>query len=350
MSFNRPTRSAIIDRIRSDFDSRLDGADSRLPASVLDVKARTYAGACDGLYGYLDWLARQILPDTADADILTRHAGIWKLPRKAAIGAAGIVGMTGIQGSIVPIGTALVRDDDVEFRTTAAATLGLGTTTVAVEEVAGGVAGNTATATVLRFVAPIAGVNAGAVVQAPGLVGGAAEEDDEALRARLLARIRTPPTGGSASDYQRWALEVPEVTRAWVFPKWMGVGTVGVTFVLDRREDILPQPADLDAVKAYLDALRPVTADVVVFAPTPSPLDLRIRLAPDSPTTRAAVLAELDDFFARDAEPEGTIYISRLREAISIAAGETWHDLELPELNFTAGPGELPVLGEVEWV
>jgi uncharacterized phage protein gp47/JayE len=350
VSFNRPTLTGIITRIRGDFDSRLPGADSKLPASVLDVFARTYAGAAHGLYGFIDWLSRQILPDTADTEILARHAANWGLTRKAAVGAAGNVLVTGNQGTVIPAGTAFVRDDGVEYRSTAAITLLPGATAVPVEEVAGGPTGDTAADTVLRFVAPIAGVNAAAPVDPAGLTGGAIEEDDEALRARLLARIRTPPTGGSSGDYERWALEVPEVTRAWVLPGWMGAGTVGVTFVLDGRIDILPQPGDLDLVDAYIDQRRPVTAALVVFAPEPFPIDMRIRLVPDSAATRDAVLAELDDFFARDAEPGGTIYISRIREAISIAAGETWHDLELPELNIQAAPGSLPVLGEVEFL
>ncbi|MCM3419065.1 baseplate J/gp47 family protein [Sphingopyxis alaskensis] len=350
MSFNRPTRSTIIDRIRGDFDSRLPGADSRLPASVLDVLARTYAGAVDGLYGYQAWIAANILPDTADSDILARHAGIWGLTRKGAVGAAGTVALTGVQGTAVPIGSALVRDDGVEFRTTAAVTLGLGNTSAPVEEVAGGLPGNTATGTLLRFVAPIAGVDADATVEAPGLDGGAAEEDDEALRTRLLARIRTPPQGGASGDYERWTLEVAEVTRAWVFPAWMGAGTVGVTFVLDGRADILPTVDDIAAVEAWLDARRPVTANVVVFAPEPFPIDFRIRLTPDTAETRAAVLAELADCFARDAQPGGTMFISREREAVSIAAGEASHELELPELNQTVPAGSLPVLGEVEFV
>lgn len=350
MSFNRPTRSALIERISADYDSRLPGADSRLPASVLNVMARTDAGTADGLYGYLDWLSRQILPDTADTDILARHAGNWGVPRKGAVGASGTVAVTGPLDTIIPAGTALVRDDDVEFRTTAAITLLGAPTAVPVEELLGGPAGDTAAGTALRFVAPIAGVNAVAPVLAPGISGGAAEEDDEALRARLLTRIRTPPTGGSKGDYERWALEVPEVTRAWVFANWMGAGTVGVTFVLDGRADILPLAGDIDLVQAYIDERRPVTADLVVFAPEPFAIDLRIRLVPDTADTRTAVLAELADFFARDAEPGGTIYISRMREAISIAAGETWHELQLPELDVMVEPGSLPVLGEVDFL
>lgn len=350
MPFNRPTLSGLIARGRADIESRLTGADAKLPASVLDVHARVRAGGINGLYGYLDWISRQVLPDSADEEILARHAARWGVMRKGAVGATGNVGLTGTPGAPVPAGSAMVRDDGVEYRTTATVAIGAGVTIAAVEEVAGGVAGDTAAATQLRFVAPVAGVDAVATVQAPGLTGGAAEEDDEALRARLLARIRTPPNGGSKSDYERWAVEVAEVTRAWVFPEWMGAATVGVTFVLDGRADILPLPADLDLVEAYIEARRPVTAKLVVFAPEPFPIDVRIKIVPDTAETRAAVLAELDDFFRRDAQPGGMIYLSRMREAASIAAGEAWHDLELPSLNIQARGGALPVLGDVEWV
>lgn len=349
MTFNRPTLTQLITRARADQDARLPGADSRLPASVLDVLARAHSGAVNGLYGYLDWLARQLLPDAAEAEFLARHADIWRVTRKGAIGAAGNISCTGTAGAAVPIGSLLVTAAGREYRTTAAAVIGGGATPVPVQDVAGGLAGNLAVGAALTFAAPIAGVNAAAVVAAGGLAGGADEEDDEALRTRLLTRIRTPPQGGALADYVSWALEVPEVTRAWAFREWMGAGTVGVTFVMDGRPSILPEPEDIDAVAAYLDERRPVTATPVVFAPVAYPIDVRIRLNPATLAVKDAVIAELEDFFARDAAPGGTIRVSRLREAVSIAAGEVWHDLELPSENITVGPGGLPVLGVVSW-
>lgn len=350
MSFVRPTQSALIGQARDDFAARLPGADSRLPASVVDVLARVGAAGLGGLYGYLDWLSRQLHEDTADGDILARKASIWGVNRKAAVPAGGTVMVTGTTGTAVPLGSELARGDALRVRTLAAVTLGMGPTAVLVEAVDGGVIGNSAAATALTFIAPIAGVNAIAAVDGSGLVGGGEEESDEALRARLLARIRAPAHGGSRSDYERWALEVAEVTRVWVYPDWMGAGSVGVTFVCDGRVNILPQPADLDMVAAWLDPLRPVTATPVVFAPTPFEVDLSIRIVPDGPAVRAAITLELDDFFARDAEPGGTIHVSRLREAISIAAGESWHDLELPSQSFHAAPGVIPVLGDITWL
>jgi uncharacterized phage protein gp47/JayE len=42
----------------------------------MPVLARTLGGAAYGLYGYLDWIAEQILPDKADESTLERIAAL----------------------------------------------------------------------------------------------------------------------------------------------------------------------------------------------------------------------------------------------------------------------------------
>src|SRR3546814_16959671 len=76
----------------------------------------------------------------------------------------------------------------------------------------------------LTFSSPIAGVHAVAAVAVGGLAGGADEEADDALRARLIGRIQKPVSGGKKTDYEVWALEVAGVTRSWVYPGWPGIG------------------------------------------------------------------------------------------------------------------------------
>jgi uncharacterized phage protein gp47/JayE len=349
MPFNRPTLSDLIARNRSDIETRLPGADSALRHSVLDVLARMHGGAMSGAYGYLDFIARQILPDTAEGEFLARHASIWGIRRKAAVAATATAIATGVNGTVIPEGAQALRIDGRAYRVTAAATVAAGVASLVLEAVEAGPDSDLTSGAVLTLASAILGVNASITVNAIG-VPGALEEDDASLLARLLDRIRTPPQGGSRSDYRAWALAQPGVTRAWVYPGWMGAGTVGVAFVMDQRDDIIPEPADIAAVQAALDALRPVTAEVVVFAPTPEPLDVVVRIAPNTPAVRSAVEAELADFLAREAEPGGTIYRSRLSETISLAEGEFSHSLELPDADFTPPPGHIPALGTVTFV
>lgn len=349
MPFNRPTLADLVGRVRDDIDTRMPGADSRLRRSVLDVLARIHAAATSGLYAFLDWIWRQVFPDTAEAAQLNRWAAIWGVTRKTATAASGAVQLTGDNGVLVPADTALLRSDGVEYRTALAATIDGGIAVVQVAAVDAGGTGNAEPGQHLTFASPVAGVGAIATVSADGLAGGSAEEGDDALRARLLDRIRRPPHGGNQSDYERWALEHAEVTRAWVYPQLLGPGTVSIYFVMDGRGDPIPGPADVASVQAYIDGLRPVTAAVSVFAPIPEPLDLTIQAVPPSDAVKAAIAAEIADLLYREAEPGGTILISHIREAISVAAGETDHVVDSPIGNVTAEPGKIHVPGVITW-
>lgn len=347
MSFNRPTLTELRDRAIADLNGALPGADSRLRRSVLSVLAKTHAGAMYLFYGALSWVARQLMPDTAEAEHLARWAAIWGVDRKAASGSSGTVSVTGVDGAIVPAGSQLRRVDGTSFRTTAAVTIGVDGALAPVQSIDVGAASVTPAGTALQFSVPVSGVNVAAV--AGVLTGGADEESDDDLLARLLTRIRTPPNGGAAADWVAWALAFGGVTRAWSFPGWMGPGTVGVTCVFDGREDILPLEADLDALTAYLEPLRPVTATAVLFAPQPAYVNPVIRVSPDTPEIRAAITAELIDLFRREAKPGGTMYFSRMVEAISLAAGEHNHLLLSPATNLTFDAPDMPTLGDIAW-
>lgn len=350
MPFARPTLSELINRTLADTTSRLS-ADELLRRADAEVLARVLAGAAHGLYGYIDWLSRQILPDTSESEWLERHASLWLSEgRKPAAAATGAVSFTGVSGSVVPSGTVLRTAAGVQVATVADVTLSGGAGSAAAEAVEAGAAGNLIAGTPLSLVSPIAGVQSTALVAAGGITGGADIEDDEALRARVIDRIQQPPQGGCAYDYVAWALQVEGVTRAWVYPQELGLGTVTVRFVRDDDASLIPDAGEVATVQAHIDALRPVTAQVTVVAPVAVPLDITITgLVPDTAAVRAAIQAEVTDLLRREAVPGGTILISRLREAISIAAGESDHVLTSPTANITHATGELAVLGTITW-
>lgn len=355
MPFQRPTLPDLIDRAASDIESRLPGTDARLRRSNLNVLARMHAGAVHGLYGMLDWLSRQVLPDSAEAEYLARWASIWGVSRLAAVAATGSITLTGATGSVVPAGTVLQRSDGALFATTAEVAFTTTTASASVTAQVAGATGNTAANTTLSLVSPISGVQSSAVVASGGLTGGVDSETDERLRARLLARIQAPPQGGNTTDYAQWARAVAGVTRVWVFPGWLGIGTVGVGFVMDDAPgSIIPDAATVTKVADYIDPRRPVTADVTVFAPTAAPQAMTIRLSPNTTTVQAAVTAELNDLFRREAQVEdgtgsGKILLSRINEAISIASGETDHVLVSPTADITLTKGQIATLGVITW-
>lgn len=351
MPFERPTLAELNDRAIAGINTRLPGADALLLRSNLGVLARIQSGAIHSLYGFLDFLASQLFPDTSEAEFLERQAAIFGVTRKAATAAAGTVDFTGTELSAIPLGTLLQAGDGTEIATTAAGAIAAGVAAVAVEVVAPGVAGNLAAGVSLGLVSPVAGIDATATVAAGGLTGGADGESDDSLRARLLDRIRQPPHGGAASDYEQWSLQVAGVTRVFVAPTEQGLGTVVVRFAVDDDPaGPIPDAAKVAEVQAFIDPLRPVTADVIVLAPIAVPLNFTIQLTPNTATVQAAVDAELRDLLRREAKPGATILISHIREAVSIAAGETDHVVSVPAADVAHGPGDMAVFGAITWV
>lgn len=352
MAFARPTLTELIDRVTADMSTRVLGVEGAvLRRSLLGLIARSEAGAVHMLYGYLDWIARNALPDTAEDEILDRWAAIW-LPngRKAASYAGGEVTFTGTNGAIIPAGTILLRADGVQYETQAEATIAGGTATFEVEAVAAGVAGNLTASSAVFLLSPIAGVNSSGVVATGGITGGADVESDERLRERIIERIQSPPQGGSEADYIAWAKEVAGVTRVWVTPNGMGPSTVVVRFTTDDDPGgIIPGAGVVDDVQAYIDERKPVTAEVYVSAPVAAALNMDIAISPNTAAVRAAVTAELEAVLRRDAEPGGTILISRLRAAVSNATGESDNEITSPTADVTHAGGEIAVLGTINF-
>lgn len=362
MAFTRPTLAELVTRIRGDFRSRLEISGSLLRRAMADVLAVVWAGAVHLLHGHLEWLGRQLFPATSDRDYLLSQAAMYGITPTPATYATGTVTATGVDTTVIPLGTILVRDDGVTYTTDAEATIGSTTTgevTVAVTAVDAGADGNMAAAEILSFESPITDVDSAVTVDADadgdGLAGGVDEEDTDGTRSRLLLRLREPPQGGATQDYEAWALAVAGVTRAWVYENENGLGTVVVRFVLDGEVDIFPGAGVVSDVQDALDAERPVTAEVTAEAPTQLDVDFTITVTPDTTAVRAAVEAELEDLLVREAEPgdgagRGTILLSKMLGAISVAAGVEDFSLTSPAADVVPATGELAVLGTITWL
>lgn len=357
MAYTRPTLTELRERILADIASRLP-TEGGSPATVLrrslaGVLGIAEAGAVHSLYGYLAYIARQALPDTADDEDLVRWSQIWlSTGRKAATYATGIraVQVSGTAGKVLDQGSKLVRSDGQQYVTTESITLGTTTGLVSVRALTAGDSANTSAGIALSLFQPVDGFQSGALVVSPGITGGVDEESIEELRSRVLKRIKQPPQGGSEADYETWALEVAGVTRAWVRPRLMGPGTV-VVLVADDNADTAPIPSDatVAAAQLHIESVRPVTAEVFVAAPSVLAVPVTVAISPDTTATRAAVVAELEDLFLREAEPGGAIKLSKIREAVSIASGIEDSRVDSPITNPQGTAGQIPVLGTITW-
>jgi uncharacterized phage protein gp47/JayE len=319
------------------------------------VMADAMGALCHLALQYVDWLANQLLPDTSEHEWLDRHGAIWLVNadgstgRKMASFSSGLISCTGNQGVVIPEASQLITGEGLLYATTASINLGSAETNVPVKSLDPGANTNLSAGAAMSFINPQAGVNTTAnVIQ---LYGGADEETDDELRARVLRRIQEPPMGGDQNDYEAWALQVPGVTRAWCDPLEMGIGTVTIRFMMDdlrADNEGIPLAEDVAAVEAYIDTKRPVAVkDFFVSAPIPFPISMHIdALVVDSGPTREAIELSLRDMLLEKAIPGGTIYESWMEAAISDAVGVDHFELRFATTPMPS-PGHLAILGSI---
>lgn len=359
MPFTRPKLSEIVDRIDSDFLSRITDSGLLLRRSVLNIIARVYAGAVHLLYGFLDFQSKQLFATTADStglDIIGNEFGIARDSASKAIGGGT---STGTNGITAPAGSVLISGDGNRYLTDADATIETGSTLLTYTAETANSDSNDIAGITLTFVNPIAGINTNVTVDSSGITDGDDAETDDDYRERILQRKRQAPHGGAEFDYEVWAKEVAGVTRAWSLPLFNGIGTIGLTFVRDNDTSIIPSASELTEVEDYIISHDdpatgkqvgiPVTAQpgLFVFAPTELEVDFEIQIDPNSASVQNSVTNELIDLILRDGGAGQTLRLSRISEAISLATGEIRHVLDSPVADVTATTQQVHVLGTI---
>jgi uncharacterized phage protein gp47/JayE len=357
MPWATPTLREVRSLVRDSIRSELPGADAMVANSVLRVTSDVQGALCHLNLQMLDWLAKQLMPDTAETIWLDRHADIWltnsdgTTGRKMATLSSGTATFTGPAGFVVPRATEL-QFGTIGYETLEDITLAdnLVPTEGPIQALDPGVAGNLPSGTGLTILTDVPfGVGNATVVE---LNYGTDTENDDDLRIRVLERIRQPPMGGDKTDYVAWAKAVPGVTRAWCYPLEMGIGTVTVRFMCDELRadrDGFPAAFDVQTVTDYLNTVRPVAVkDVFVVAPLPYRVDVHIvGLSPDTESVRAGIEQSLKDMLLRLAKPGQTIYAAWKYHAIMEAPGVESFDLRFTTDDVMPSPGHMPILGDI---
>lgn len=363
MAFQRPSLDQLIKRVETDIKGGLNIVNIAR-RSFLGVISRALAGLAHLLYSYLSWTAEQVFPDTAELEFLDRWASIWGIVRNEATFAELNITITGNEGGVVPANTVYQREDSRQYILAEEVTIPVAGSIVGkVVASESGSEGDMQVGDLLNLISPIANVDSEATVESI-VIDADDTESDDSLRERLINRLQLPPLGGSANDYIQWQREVTGVTRAWVLPLFQGAGTVGCSFVVDDEDPIIPSPAKVQEVQDYVDFRKPVTALVTVFAPVEALMDIDVSIKPNTAEVQANILAELEDLVKRDATlagsykgpgetNDGSILLSKIRQAISIAVG--LEDFEINTINGVApanvvpNSGELITLGNTTW-
>lgn len=355
MPFTRPTLTDLETQAAGDIATAVPGADALLRFSNLGILGRLLAALVNGLYGYLDWIARQAVPFTSTDVYLQGWAALKNVFQKAPTGAGTAPGnpiqaqFTGANGTPLPNEWPLTRSDGVPYITTGEAVVAGGVVTVPLLATGTGSATTCVVGQIINLASAIAGINSAGVITAAGSPGTDLESQDD-FRGRMLQAYQAPPMGGADADYLAWALAVAGVTRAWVVPLEGGAGTVSVYFMMDDAESAFggfPQGGNGGATNETRTAaatgdqlvvantiypLRPVTALVSAKAPGNNGVTFTLNgIAGVSGATKTAIAAAISAVMLAQAAVGGAvdgngdalpgIDVSYIESAIAAVAG-----------------------------
>lgn len=251
------------------------------PDDTCELSVRLYAAAAQlqALGIQADWVLNQSFPQTAQGVYLERHAAERGLSRIAAARALGTlrfsVDSAASADLTVESGTVCMTAGGTRFETTRAAVLTAGSlcADAPARAVEAGTDGNVLAGTVTVFTACPPGITA--CTNPDAFSGGAAAEDDETLRARLLASYRRLPNGANAAFYQETAMTHDGVAAVSVVGRGRGIGTVDVYVAAPGGT---PSAELLEEIRADLAARREIAVDVQVLAPTLQAVNVSLEL------------------------------------------------------------------------
>lgn len=223
MAFTARTREQIRSALLSAVSSRFaaagktisveSGSHAYFLADALSVELAQTEAQAEGL-------SHEILPDEA-VELLDRHATVHGLVRRAAVAAELSVEVSGTPSTTVSITlpARMSSPSGAVFSCTSSSVdldgTGAGTISVTADEA--GVDGSLAIGTVLTWQSAPSGLDpTGEVTEVT--TSGEDVESDDALRARILARIRQRPGSGNAEDWIDWCESVDGVEEAYVYP------------------------------------------------------------------------------------------------------------------------------------
>lgn len=356
MAFQRPTLSEIIDRVKSDILSRIDGANTILRRSILMVLAKVFSGQHHLQYGSIEDSKRQLFLLTADSEYLEIQANEYGIARKDATYASGSASVSGTAGTIIPSGQELTFND-LSYTVITAISLTGGVDEIDVISADKGLDYNRDTGDILTFTNPLPGVDTTATVLTPGITGGLDIEDAEDLRSRSLTRKRQAPHAGALFDYVTWMLEVAGVTRAWAIEDYFGEGTIGCAFAQDDLASIIPNETQRQTVLDYINGhtdpftgntvAKPVAARPIMIVTELESVNLTVQLNPNTLSVQTSVNTKVNDVIYALGGPGETIPLSKISAAISAAVGEESHRITYPTNDIAIATNKIPVLGTI---
>ncbi len=318
-----------------------------------DMALRLYALAAEisSLWAQVEWTKNQSFPQTASGGILDLHAYARGLERTSSVAATGSIRFeideVRSEDITVASSTVCLNAAGVEFATVSPAIIKAGELFCLAPAAAktAGKAGNVpANSVIFMSLAPVGVVKC---YNPEAFSGGADIEDDESLRARVLASYASLPNGSNKAYYESEALNTDGVAAVCVLPKARGLGTVDIIIASPSG---IPSAALVSAVKSKFETQREICVDVEVSAPTtvsvPVSVTITVEDGYEFNSVAAKVKAVLGEYFCGSLLGKSVLR-AKLGYVIFGIKGVKNYSISLPANDISLSTSQLPVAGEI---
>lgn len=318
-----------------------------------DMAVRLYAAAAQiqALEVQAEWVARQSFPQTAEGEMLDRHAEMRGITRLGAERAEGVLRFSVSQAATtdlaIPAGSVCLTRSGEAFETTEEGVLKAGELSVDIpaRAVEAGAAGNVATGRIALMSPYPTGIQR--CTNPAAFAGGRDSEDDGSLRARVLESFRRLPNGANATFYEAAALGHSGVAAAKAVGRARGTGTVNVYLTSPAG---MPSQALLAEVEADLAERREIAVEVKVLAPAAATVNVAAAVKPEAERSFAEVKTAVEEavrqHFTGALLGKGVL-LAELGSLIYQVEGVANCRLTAPTADLAAAATVLPVLGTV---
>ena len=339
-----------VETIKNDIISRLSTDISTSEGSFTNDMISGVAYEIWKYYQALDAIVPIAYVDETSGEYIDKRCGEYGITRKSGSKATTTLTFSGTDNTTIESGKVFLTLDGMQFETDETVTISDGTVTVAATAVEIGEDYNVDAGTIIYQLVTVSGLTS---VTNTAATGGADEETDAALVARLYDYLQNPATSGNASHYRQWALAVAGVGAAKVTPLWNGEGTVKVLIAGSDNGPV--DPTIVSKCAAYIEESRPIGATVTVVSAEGLGINVSAVVDIDSSTTvtdvQTAFSTAIETYLKGIAFSKYTLVFNRIAaklldidgvinfKTLTVNGGTA--DIEIEE-------DQVPVLGTVE--
>lgn len=337
-------------KILNQYYSELNPLENTPKYNLVKVIANVEAGIQYSLLGDIEFLKKQIFPDTAEKDFLRAH---WadRVPPLYAEVASGSILVKGIAGVSIPSGSIFRSEQGNNyFITNTYIITENGSVEIEVQAENAGTKYNLKSESKLKLASNlIANVESEAVVQRD-IAGGTDGETDEAYLIRVLNYIKGKNNGGNGDFADEALNSSSEVSKAFEFKNFNVFGALLVVVIGGNADTGFIKVSNIDKVQKHIEQKYPYTI-FTVKTPEIITINITIELKKEEDTVgiREMLSFTIKEYFNKRVKPDMEIKASLIKNLIV-------DDINITEANVVIDGGdrycnqlEYAVLGTITW-